>query len=318
MPEGHCHVRSGSKGLAGQHLVVQSAAAAGMPCRSARGWEPLHARDDVRLRTDALRTVDHRDLRHDDLHVGLRGEELQSSGASSKVKPEATDAVRSEWLRRVEAEYRSAAITQHLTLWLMQMGASPDLVRAGLRIASDEITHAEMSHVVYGRAGGEATPSLARETLELPRRTGEPLEHDVARVGVEIFCLGETVAVPLFKELRQECTVPAARRALDRILRDEVRHRDFGWTLLEWLLDLPIAGPLRALITRELPGWFRALRGAYAPQRRAREPSMTADERAWGLMPLSLYRAAVDKAFQRDWQPRFRRLGVDAEAAWSA
>ena len=40
----------------------------------------------------------------------------------------ASNAVRAEWARRVEAEYRSAAITQHLTLWLIQMGASPDLI----------------------------------------------------------------------------------------------------------------------------------------------------------------------------------------------
>ena len=59
-----------------------------------------------------------------------------------KQRTPATDAVRSEWLRRVEAEYRSAAITQHLTLWLIQIGASPDLLRAGLRIAGDELTHA--------------------------------------------------------------------------------------------------------------------------------------------------------------------------------
>jgi hypothetical protein len=233
--------------------------------------------------------------------------------------PPATDAVRAEWLRRVEAEYRSAAITQHLTLWLLQIGASPDLVRAGLRIASDEVAHAELSYRVFHRAGGTGTPSLARETLELPRRHHEPLELDVARVGVEIFCLGETVAVPLFKELRDPCTVPAARRALDRILRDEVRHRDFGWTLLEWLLDLPSADVLRALIVRELPDWFQKLRRAYAPPARTRdEPAMSPDERAWGLMPLALYRAAVDKAFRRDWEPRFEKVGIDAAAAWGA
>lgn len=145
--------------------------------------------------------------------------------ARAKV-PRPTDAVRREWLRRVEAEYRSAALTQHLTLWLIQIGASPDLVRGGLRIAGDEIAHAEMSHRAYVAAGGDGGASLVRETLELARTPGEPLEHDVARVGVETFCLGETVAVPLFKELREPCTVPVARRALDRILRDEVRHRD--------------------------------------------------------------------------------------------
>src|SRR5688572_8484742 len=110
--------------------------------------------------------------------------------ARSASGPPPTEAVRREWLRRVEAEYRSAAITQNLTLWLIQIGASPDLVHAGLRIAGDEMTHAAMSHRVFSAAGGEGGPELARETLALARREGEPLEHDVVRVGVEIFCLG--------------------------------------------------------------------------------------------------------------------------------
>ncbi len=225
--------------------------------------------------------------------------------------------VRSEWLRRVEAEYRSAAIAQHLTLWLTQIGASPDLVRAGLRIAGDEITHAEMSHRTYLAAGGDGKPVLVRESLELNRKHDEPLEHDVARVGVEIFCLGETVAVPLFKELREPCTVPVARRALDRILRDEVRHRDFGWTLLGWLFEHPLAGDLRRVVEAELPMWFDRLRGSYAPPPRDVERAMSGDERAWGLMPISLYRASVEKAYARDWRPRFAKVGIEARAAWN-
>jgi hypothetical protein len=229
----------------------------------------------------------------------------------------ATDAVRGEWLRRVEAEYRSSAITQHLTLWLIQIGASPDLVRAGLRIASDEIMHAELSHKTFLAAGGEGGPRLARETLELTRHPESPLEHDVLRAGVEIFCLGETVAVPLFKELREPCTVPVARRALDRILRDEVRHRDFGWALLGWLVEHPMASELRALVEAELPRWFRRLRASYSPPSRGTgERVVTPEERAWGLMPVSLYRASVDKALARDWEPRFGKLGIDARSAW--
>ncbi|MBS2019768.1 MAG: ferritin-like domain-containing protein [Deltaproteobacteria bacterium] len=227
-----------------------------------------------------------------------------------------SEGVRREWLRRVEAEYRSAALTQHLTLWLIQIGASPDLVRAGMRIAADEIVHAELSHRAYVAAGGEGGPSLVRETLELTRTEGEPLEHDVARVAVEIFCLGETVAVPLFKELREPCTVPVARRALDRILKDEVRHRDFGWTLLGWLFELPMAEDLRRVVDRELPSWFARLRMAYAPRPKSEEPVLTPEERAWGLMPVSLYRACVEKTLARDWQPRFTKLGVDVRAAW--
>jgi hypothetical protein len=237
---------------------------------------------------------------------------------TTQPRPAPTEAVRREWLRRVEAEYRSAARTQHLTLWLIQVGASPDLVKAGLRIAGDEMVHAEVSHEVFAAAGGEGGPLLVRESLELQRRFDEPLEYDVARAAVEIFCLGETVAVPLFKELREACTVPVARRALDRILRDEVRHRDFGYLLLDALVgEHPMAEPLRALVVRELPVWFARLRAAYAPETTHGDPPVSSAERAWGLMPAALYRASVEKAFARDWIPRFARAGIDAKAAWA-
>ena len=179
------------------------------------------------------------------------------------------------------------------------------------------MVHAEMSHAVFVEAGGEGAPHLARESLSLVRDKRVPLEHDVTRTAVEIFCLGETVAVPLFKELRAPCTAPFARRALDRILKDEVRHRDFGWTMLEWLLELPMADELRGLIARELPIWFQRLRRAYAPAPSGHEATTTDAEREWGLMPVALYRSSVDKTLARDWLPRFSRAGIDAAAAWS-
>jgi hypothetical protein len=237
-----------------------------------------------------------------------------------KRKELAPDKARREWLRRVEAEYRSAAITHHLTFWLIQIGASPDLIHAGLRIVKDELAHAELSHKAFVAGGGTGAPALARESLELPRNPRDPLELDVTRVCVDTFCLGETIAVRLFKELRQRCTVPAARRVLDRVLKDEVRHRDFGWELLSWLLETPAAPQVRALVARELPGWFARIRDAYAPVRTA---SATADvmspvELSWGLMPLSVYAAVVEKTFEKDYAPRFGKLGIDARAAWVA
>lgn len=232
-----------------------------------------------------------------------------------RAKAQASDAVRREWLRRVEAEYRSAAITQHLTLWLIQMGASPDLIDDGLRIVKDELAHARLSHRAYVAAGGREAPVLAREALGLRRREGEPLEHDVTRAAVEIFCLGETIAVPLFKVLREDCSVPVARRALDRVLRDEVRHRDFGWTLLEWLLETPAAPAVRRLVEAELPGMLHRLRRSYGQGGRATIPEA---DRAWGLMPSARYAAILERAVGRDYVPRFRKLGFDAGAAWES
>jgi hypothetical protein len=231
----------------------------------------------------------------------------------------ADDSVRSEWLRRVEAEYRSGAHAQHLTLWLMQLGAPPDLLEMGLGVVGDELKHAELCAAVYREAGGSGAPQLARETLVLARHPSEPLEHDVLRVGVEMFCLGETVAVRLFSRLRESATVPVACRALERILRDEVSHRDFGWALLEWLLSTPLETAYRAQLQRELPSMLTRVRASYggnvaqrigadALEQAARTTSDAT--RAWGLMPVAEYIRVVDETFARDYTPRFAELAI--------
>lgn len=230
--------------------------------------------------------------------------------------PPASDAVRAEWGRRVEAEYRSAAITHHLTLWLIQVGASPDLIDDGLRIVRDELAHARLSHRVYVAAHGQAMPGIARETLGLKADPREPLELAVARAGVEVFCLGETVAVPLFKVLREGCTVPVARRALDRVLRDEVRHRDFGWTLLPYLLGLPCAPLVRQLVERELHLMFARIRRSYMPAGGGRSAAIPDEDRVWGLMPIARYGEILERAIERDYGPRFHEHGFDAAEAW--
>lgn len=211
-----------------------------------------------------------------------------------------------EWLRRVDAEYRSAAMAQNYTLWLIQAGASPDLIRDGLRIVEDELSHAELSYQVYGEAGGEGAPTLDRNTLGL-RRQSESLEEDLLRVAVSFFCLGETVAVPLFQRMRAGCTQDSARRALDRILVDEVRHRDFGWTLLDWLLGSARGPTLRRLLEEKLPGMLDELVESYSIEGHG----VSEEERAWGLIAGPDYAEVLQRSLERDYQPRFARVGID-------
>jgi hypothetical protein len=133
-------------------------------------------------------------------------------------------------------------------------------------------------------------------------------------------CLGETVAVRLFHRLRDGASVPVARRALDQILRDEVRHRDFGWTLLTWLLETPLASSFKRELERDLPAMLERVPrnyggvaldrlGAEALAQQANTHSAAA--RAWGVMPLAEYVAAVEETFTRDYAPRFRELGIE-------
>ncbi len=213
--------------------------------------------------------------------------------------------VREEWRARIAAENTSAAITQHLVLWLIQAGAPPDLIDAGLAIVTDELVHSRMSHEVYVAAGGSAPPSLDRERLGLERHH-DRLEDDILRVAVRVFCLGETVAVPLFRHLREHCTQATAKAALDRILRDEVRHRDFGWDLLDWLLTLGDDVPAR--VAAQLPAMLADLERSYGAGNEvvARDDgTITDDDRAWGLAPPRDYAEILARTVQRDYIPRF-------------
>jgi hypothetical protein len=223
-----------------------------------------------------------------------------------------TPRVREEWRARIAAEYTSAAVTQHLVLWLIQAGAPPDLIEAGLVIVGDELVHSQMSHEVYVAAGGTQPPSLDRDQLGLARRS-EQLELDILRVAVRVFCLGETVAVPLFSHLREGCTQEIARDALDRILRDEVRHRDFGWDLLDWLLSTPLADQVPELVTRALPAMLAELEQTYGTENQvvaADTGEISPEDRAWGLAAPRDYAQILARTIEKDYGPRFAARSI--------
>ena len=224
-----------------------------------------------------------------------------------------TERVRQEWRARIAAEYTSAAITQQLVLWLIQAGAPPDLIEAGLAIVADELAHSQLSHQVYTEAGGTEPPAIDRTQLGIAR-AHEALELDILRAAVRVFCLGETVAVPLFRHLRERCTEGSAREALDRILRDEVRHRDFGWDLLDWLCASPIGERVPHLVAEQLPAMLSELEQSYGsdnPAVAADDGEMTEAERAWGLAPPREYAAILAQTFEKDYRPRFAARGID-------
>lgn len=220
------------------------------------------------------------------------------------------------WTRTISAEYVSCALTQQLGHWLTLIGASPDLIRAAWAIAEDELVHAELATEVVLAAGATPAPVLAREAMVHPRVGDEPLEQSVARACMGSFCIGETSAVPLFGAMREGSGVPVVRGFFDRVLRDEVRHRDFGWLLLDWLLATCHADAVREVIARDLPARYRAHYRGYVPAV-ARERALTAAEVAWGLLPDEGYARVLDRCAQRDLVPRFAERGIvlDVEEA---
>jgi hypothetical protein len=159
-----------------------------------------------------------------------------------------------EWQKRVRAEYGSASITAELLHWLFRLGVSPDTLQDCQRVVGDELAHAELSREVYLAAGGsDAAIDVSGDHLVLPHAPTSPLLERALLVAADVYCCGETVARPLFREMRRHTTQPVAQRALDRIVKDEARHSELGWALLEELLaraDEPARATLAASIPR--------------------------------------------------------------------
>jgi hypothetical protein len=184
-------------------------------------------------------------------------------------------------------------------------------VRDGLRVVGDELTHSELSAGVAAAAGGADVPVALEQAALDPLPGADPFVALVT-TAVETFCLGETVAVPLFRMFRDRCTVAVARAALDRIVRDEARHRAFGWDLLDWLLLVDEPRTLGA-IDGQVPAMLHRLEAAYAG-----DDDHDADDpdaewaRAWGVVPAHEYAPTLQDAIRTQVVPRLATRGLSA------
>lgn len=220
--------------------------------------------------------------------------------------PPASDRVRRVWRQRAGVEYRSAALTAEVLHRLIMLGVSPDTLAVGHRIVADELAHAELSWDAYVAAGGDGPPvDLDPTSLRMLIPDGASLPEAVLTTIGHVFCCGETVAVPLFRAMRDVATAPAAVTALDRILADEAVHRAFGWDTLDELIAQLGDGAADA-VRRQVPGWIDGLRRAYPEG----DPRIEADELAWGLIASSDYGVIRERCVQEVILPWFRRRGL--------
>lgn len=217
-----------------------------------------------------------------------------------------------EWQNRVRAEYGSAALTAELLHWLLQLGVSPDTLKVCHRIVDDELVHAELSREVYLAAGGsDEAIALGGARLTLPHGPGRPLLERALLVAADVYCCGETVARPLFREMRRGTTQPLAAKALDRIIKDEARHSELGWALLEELLERADEHSRRALAA-SVPSFMQRFADGSSGEAAPADAKavLSQEDAAWGLLTLDRYRAIARQCVEEKILPRFRRLGA--------
>lgn len=119
-------------------------------------------------------------------------------------------------------EHASVAAFSRLSLSLLAFGAPPDLLVRTHEAALDEIRHAQIS---FTRAGGARIgPGPCPAFADL-RAHGSLA--DLAEETYVDGCIGETIA-----------SLKLRAKGMDAMARDEERHAELAWRIVEWALSI--------------------------------------------------------------------------------
>ena len=220
--------------------------------------------------------------------------------------PRASERVQNEWRSRVIAEYHSAAITAQLLHWCIQCGVSAELLDKCQQIIKEELEHAEKSREIYLLSGGKQDQIVIDYTkLSYSFASELPNPFRALAMSAQIFCCGETTAVPLFRALADFAVVPQAKSLLEQILIDEAGHQFFGWALLDELLLL-LGADAKAWLRNHIQQFTSSTIHAYS----STDQFCSSEDRAWGLMSGAEYQSIVIECVQSTIIPRFRSRGL--------
>jgi hypothetical protein len=175
-----------------------------------------------------------------DGHAVVAGARV-GSGGSDLVRPamggmtEADRRAAAEaWTRAALAEHASVAAFARLSLELLACGAPADLVLAAQQAGADEVRHARLAFSLASAYAGEAV-----RPGTFPFEASLRVSGDLAALAVSTVsegCVGETLSVLLADEALRVATDPAVRQALRVIARDEARHAELAWRIVQWAI----------------------------------------------------------------------------------
>jgi hypothetical protein len=233
----------------------------------------------------------------------------------SRYPRQAIENARRWWLRAMQSEYDSASIFIDMATQLRQIASPLDVQTVALRMAQDELRHAEICARVVAAMGGEPKIPAGELPRALPHADCSA-EESVLREIIHGCCLSELVNVARLAKSVGEVGDPFVRDAFRLLLADERLHAQFGFHYLEsrraWLDAHP----------EVLHSLGRFLRYGFASleQRMGVVPfdasPRTEAERDLGLPDVTQQSSSFQEAILNASVPGLERFGIDAGAAW--
>lgn len=213
------------------------------------------------------------------------------------------------WLDQTVAEYNSSARTINLAHWMQHIAMSPDLIRDAIRIADDEMVHAQLCYAAAVDAGCSSALPEDQFSLSL-KEVSDDLRFNFLQVLVQSYCFGETVAVPLFSAMRRETRQESALAVYDRVLKDEPQHAAFGWLSLAWCDDQ--WDETREWLKEIVPSALSAMKIAYVTDE-TYSPALSELEQQWGMMDPHFYNDILFKTAKNTYSDRLRHYNISLD-----
>jgi hypothetical protein len=219
----------------------------------------------------------------------------------------------SRWKKRMVDEYTSTTVFSALVAQLVEANAPLDASSVTLKMAQDELRHAEIcGHVVVAMGGSKR---VRRETAVRPialHARCEPEERALRNVLVT--CLSEMYSIAFFVASLDRMTDPYLRAVTRDLLGDEVLHGRFGFFYLEGCADwLASRADVRSSVSTYLRYVFAVCEREFVREPRARAG---VDDDALGLVPSDLARDVFIDTMERAVAPGLERFGLDGARAW--
>jgi hypothetical protein len=198
----------------------------------------------------------------------------------------------------------------------MEAGAPVDIEGAVLRMALDELRHAEVCAEVVVALGGTAEREITQPTAPLAKHPGaSPQERALWNV-VYGSCLSETVNCARFTHALDTTTDPFIRDVVRQLLSDEAKHAQLGFHYLEAMKDwFDETKDARARLTKYLHYAFAVLERDMSA-RDMGDRTLADDERAIGLPDPREQREIFYTTVEGAIVPGLERFGIEAGTAW--
>jgi hypothetical protein len=153
------------------------------------------------------------------------------------------------WLEGAAAEHASVAEFARLSLVLMAHGAPPELLAETHRAALDEIAHAKTCFTIAAKLTGE---TYAAGPLDVARADADASIEALARCTLRDGCLGEAAAAMELEALAREEDDADVATAIRGMARDERRHAELAWRILDFAIATDARAAWRAIDAEEL------------------------------------------------------------------